>query len=97
MIERFRGRPFVLLGMNDDGPREEVAPELTKNDITWRNVIDGSPGRIGSEWNVSVQPTLYVIDAKGVIRERGDIYEDRLDAIVLTLLEEAEAARAKGE
>lgn len=45
---------------------------LDKHGITWRNAIDGNTsGPWASKWNVQGWPTLYVIDAKGVIRYKG--------------------------
>jgi hypothetical protein len=55
----------------------------------WRSFWDGGStnGPIATRWNVSGWPTIYVIDAKGVIRYR-DVREQAMDKAVDTLLEE---------
>ncbi len=95
-MERFRDRPFAVLGVNsNDGTRDEVVANLARNGITWRNAVDGDPGRITTEWNVHLMPTVYVLDANGVIRARGDLDGD-LDAIVGPLLDEIADGPADG-
>jgi len=45
---------------------------LKEQGITWRHAIDGTTsGPIATKWNVHAWPTLYILDAKGVIRFKG--------------------------
>ena len=68
--------------------------ELKEEKITWRSFFAGSTrGPIPTRWNVSGWPTIYIIDAKGVIRAknlRGEPLEAKLDELVA----EAEAESA---
>jgi len=42
---------------------------LEKNGITWKQAAQGSTmGPLPRRWNVASWPTIYVLDAKGVIR-----------------------------
>jgi hypothetical protein len=94
LVERLKDQPFALIGINSDGDAETVRKILAENEITWRNAIDGSTeGPLASEWNVSGWPTIYVIDAKGVIRYR-DVRDQAMEDAVMALLAEV-AAPAK--
>ena len=69
LVKRLAGEPFALVGINSD-PKERLRKAMEENDLTWRSFWDGGStgGPIASKWNVRGWPTLYVIDAKGVIR-----------------------------
>src|SRR5262245_16271315 len=97
LVKRMKDRKFALIGINSDGGAEPCK-EITKREgITWRNVPDGDPGGpIASKWNVHGWPTIYVLDAKGVIRYR-DVRDAEMEKAVETLLEEAERAERDGK
>lgn len=83
-----KNQPFALIGINSDGSREALEEKLEENGINWRNAVDGgTDGPIATEWNVMGWPTLYVIDASGVIRFK-DARQEELDRAVESLLEE---------
>lgn len=93
LVKRLEKEPFALLGINSDGPADKVREILKKRELTWRQAIDGSTdGPWASTWNVQGWPTIYVIDAKGVIRYR-DVREEAMDAAVDALLAEAKAEK----
>ncbi len=92
MVERLQDQPFALIGINSDGGRDAVQKILGEQEISWRNVVDGSTsGPIASRWNVHAWPTIYVIDAQGTIRFR-DLRDEELEKAVLQLLAEARTA-----
>jgi len=72
LVERFRDRPFALLGVNSDPDREKLEAAMEKEGITWRSWWDG--GRIGgpiaARWDVKLWPTIIVLDHKGLIRNK---------------------------
>jgi hypothetical protein len=91
MVKRFADRPFALVGINSDGDRSVLAKIMKAHGITWRNAVDGSTsGPLATKWNVSGWPTVYVLDAKGVIRFR-DVRDEEMEKTVEALLKEAEA------
>jgi peroxiredoxin len=93
LVERLKNEPFALLGINSDGTAEELKKILSDRAITWRQAVDGdTSGPWATKWNVNGWPTIYVIDAKGVIRYR-DVSEKDMDEAVDKLLAEAKAAR----
>src|SRR5262249_5131752 len=70
LVKRLEGKPFVLVGVNGDGA--DVKKKNEKEKITWRSFKNDRPaqGPITDEWNHEGWPTLYLIDHKGVIREK---------------------------
>jgi len=90
LVERLKDKPFALLGINSDGEAAKVNDMLKKEGITWRQAIDGTTsGPIAKAWNVHGWPTIYVIDAKGVIRFK-NARGAQMDKAVEELLKEME-------
>lgn len=93
LVERLQNEPFALLGINSDGPPEKLRQILADQGITWRQAVDGdTSGPWATKWNVRGWPTIYVLDASGVIRYR-DVREKDMDVAVDKLLAEVKAAR----
>ena len=92
LVKRLEGKPFALLGINSDNDRDKTKESVQKEQITWRSWWDGgmTGGPTATAWNVEGWPTLYLIDAKGVIREKwiGSPGEEVLDSAIDDLLEE---------
>jgi hypothetical protein len=71
LVKRLQGKPFVLIGVNSDRNREDVKKKNEAAGITWRSFSEGGKGGpIAKAWNIRGWPTLYVIDAQGVIRRK---------------------------
>lgn len=71
MVEQFKDRPFAIVGVNSDGDRSALQKILKEQKINYRNAVDGTTsGPIATAWNVHGWPTVYVIDAKGIIRHK---------------------------
>ncbi len=93
LVQRLADQPFALLGINSDGDAETVQKILAEQKITWRQAIDGdTTGPLATKWNVNGWPTIYVLDAKGVVRYR-DVRDEEMEKVVLELLEEAKAGK----
>lgn len=88
LVKRLETQPFALIGINSDGPADVLRKLLADNAIKWRQVVDESTtGRLATQWNVSSWPTIFVVDAKGVIRHRNLRDEDLEKAVVALLAE----------
>jgi len=75
LVERMKGRPFVLIGVNGDNDREKAKAVSAREGVNWRSFWPGGAKRgTPLEWGVSLWPTVYVIDANGVIRDDGLVY-----------------------
>jgi hypothetical protein len=92
LVSKMEGKPFVILGVNSDESLEEMKKAIDKEKLTWRSWFDGPQGPIAQKWNISGYPTLYVLDAKGVIRHKwvGSPGDKVIDEAVETLVKEAE-------
>lgn len=91
LVKRLEEQPFDLIGINSDGTREEIQTILESNDITWRQAVDGSTeGPLATKWNVNGWPTIYVLDAKGVIRFK-NVRDKEMEDAVMKLLAEVPA------
>jgi hypothetical protein len=90
LVKRMEGKPFALLGINSDVKKDELKEVMQKEEITWRswwNGPKGTRGPLSSGWNVHSWPTIYLLDAKGVIRYK-NIRGEKLDEAVVALLKE---------
>src|SRR5919199_3531294 len=68
LVQRYEGKPFVLLGVNAGESREELAEVEGRAGLTWRSWWDGPDGPIARRLGVTVYPTLYLLDHHGVVR-----------------------------
>jgi peroxiredoxin len=84
LVARMKDRPFVMIGVNGDPVKEAAQKAVTGHKINWRSFWDGD-GPIAKAWNVTGWPTVYVLDAKGVIRIRqvsGKTLDKQVDRLV---------------
>ncbi len=90
LVKKFADQPFALVGVNSDTDREQLKKVLVDEQITWRSFWNGgsTEGGIAGQWNVHSWPTIYVIDAKGVIRYK-NVRGEELESALETLLAEA--------
>ena len=79
----------MLLGINSDTDRQQLKRTIKKERLTWRSWWDkgSTNGPIQTQWQVTRRPTIFVLDAKGVIRHKdGD--EQQLAKVIDRLLKE---------
>jgi len=90
LVTKLTGKPFSLVGVNSDRDKADFKTQAAKEEVTWPCFYDESTsGPIATAWNIHGWPTIYVIDAKGVIRFR-DLRGDALEKAVDGLLDEME-------
>jgi hypothetical protein len=70
LVKKLANEPFALIGVNSDRDRDAIKQTMAKENITWRSFWNGggTNGPISSAWKVTGWPTIYVIDAEGIIR-----------------------------
>ena len=73
LIKQLAGKPFAVIGVNSDPDLEKLREIVKKKKLTWRSFQneEGADGKISEEWGIKGWPTMFVIDAKGVIRWSG--------------------------
>lgn len=98
LVQRLKDEPFALLGINtDSGTAADFKARCDREKVTWRSSFQGSKaGPLVRAWGVSSFPTIYVLDAKGIVRYQNVRFET-LDQAVDTLLAELKAEKAKLE
>lgn len=94
LVKSLSDKPFALLGVNCDVDQESARKTAESAQITWANWYDGFPtpvsGPIVERFHVDSLPAVFVIDADGVIRAKGQ-RGDRLEKTVRELLRELDA------
>jgi peroxiredoxin/tetratricopeptide (TPR) repeat protein len=88
LMQRLKGQPFALLGVNRDNVKADVPGVIKKQRLEWPSWKDGN-GSIAKQYQVEVSPVIYVLDPNGVIRYKFDeAVRDELDEAVNHLLKE---------
>lgn len=94
LVAKLADKPFALVGVNSD-PIEELAAIQKKHQITWRSFAAGDGGgEIAKAWNVRGWPTIYILDAEGVIRAK-NLRDEAMEKKVEELLAELAKKQAK--
>lgn len=96
LVEKLKDEPFAIIGVNSDEDLDKLAEAVQKENITWRSFWNGplgTSGPISTQWNIRGWPTLFLIDAKGVIRHKwlGSPETKVLDQAIDELIAEAKA------
>jgi thiol-disulfide isomerase/thioredoxin len=94
LVARLKGKPFVLVSISADAKKETLTDFLKKEPMPWTHWWNGAKGGILDELNVEGFPTIFVLDAKGVIRYK-EVREEEMDKAVDALLKEMEDAKKK--
>ena len=96
LVQSMAGRPFKLLGVNNDQKKKIATDAIASNDLNWRSWFDGPSGPIVKKFKITGFPTIFLIDHRGVVRST-EIRGNKLDEAIEYLVAEAEAEIAKGE
>lgn len=94
LVERMKDKPFALVSVSFDEKKETVTKFLEDNKMPWVHWWNGVDGSIGKELDIQFFPTIYVVDADGIIRFK-NIRDKKLDKAIDTLVKEAEAKKGK--
>ncbi|WP_165224408.1 TlpA family protein disulfide reductase [Aquisphaera insulae] len=94
MVGRLKGKPFQLVSISADDELKTLTDFLAKEPMPWAHWFPGGPAaKFFEDWNITRFPTIYVLDAKGVIRDI-DKRGEELEKAVNELLKEAEPSRS---
>jgi thiol-disulfide isomerase/thioredoxin len=93
MVKKLDGKKFALVSVSADDEVKTLKDFLEKESMPWTHWFAGKGGDVLKEWKVQAFPTIYVIDAKGVIRAKyvgaGEETEKKLADLVAKLVTEA--------
>ncbi len=96
MVGRLRDKPFALVSISADDKKQTLTNFLAKEKMPWTHWWNGSAGGILEDWYIDNFPTIYVLDATGVIRHK-DLSGAELETAVNALVAEAETKSAKAD
>lgn len=90
LVKKLAGKPFALVGVNSDSDLKKLKERMKHEEITWPSFADGqTSGPISTAWKVHGWPTIYILDANGIIRyESVGANEPAIDAALAKLLGE---------
>jgi len=93
LVKKMEGRPFVLVSVSADKEKETLTAFLEREPMPWTHWWAGEGSELLRTFRVRAFPTLYLIDARGVIRKKwvGSPETEVLDREVETLVREAGA------
>jgi thiol-disulfide isomerase/thioredoxin len=69
MVKKYKDKPFVLVGVSIDAKKETLVKFMDKEPMPWTHWWNGTGG-IAKDWDIEAIPTIYVLDAKGIIRSK---------------------------
>lgn len=93
MVERLKDKPFALVSISADEKKETLKDFLSKEKMPWTHWWNGTEGSVIEDWNIQYFPTVYVIDAQGVVRHK-DLRDQQLETAVNELLKEVAPKKA---
>jgi thiol-disulfide isomerase/thioredoxin len=71
LVERLKDEPFAMVSISADEQKETLTGFLAKNNMPWTQCWVGVDSEFAGDWDIRHYPTIYVIDANGVIRDKG--------------------------
>jgi thiol-disulfide isomerase/thioredoxin len=89
MVERLKDKPFALVSISADARKETLIEFLSREKMPWAHWWNGSQGGVIEDWDIQAFPTIYVIDAQGVVRHK-NLRNEALEAAVNQLLKDVE-------
>jgi thiol-disulfide isomerase/thioredoxin len=87
MVAKLKDKPFALISVSADDKKKTLSDFLEKTPMPWVHWHSGPQGELIEKYQVQFFPTVYVLDAKGVIRFK-HLRGEALEKAVETLLEE---------
>lgn len=89
LVKKLADKPFAIVGVNSDGDDANPAEICEKKNLTWKSFKNEQPDGsvISDAWEVKGWPTIYILDAEGVVRYK-NVRGPKMDAAITELLGE---------
>jgi thiol-disulfide isomerase/thioredoxin len=91
LVERMKGKPFKFVSLSVDDTKETLTEFLKNEKMPWTHMWNGPDGGFVDQYQIQSYPTIYVLDAKGIIRFK-HVKGEQLDHAAETLLKEMSVA-----
>ena len=69
LAQKYKGKPFAIVGVNCDDNKEAGRAAVEEEKLTWRSWWDGDR-EFAVQWHLESFPTVYLLDADGVIQKK---------------------------
>ena len=75
LVKRLEDQPFVLVAVYREGDLNWLKDFMAKEGIPWRAWWEDPAAEqlVSEKWNVFGWPALYLLDAQGIVRYKGDV------------------------
>ncbi len=95
LVSKMKDKPFAMIGVDVDTEKSTVNEFLGKEKMPWNHWWDGAKGPLAKTFKINAYPTLYLIDAKGIIRKKwiGSPGNEVIDKAVEELVAETEKGK----
>lgn len=70
LVKKLKDKPFVLLSVSADQEKQALTKFLDKEPMPWTHWWDGGDQKVLKTFRVKAFPTMYLIDANGVVRKK---------------------------
>jgi peroxiredoxin len=93
LVQRYEGRPFVILGVNVDPKLETMRRSQKEQKMAWRSIWDGPKHENARAYDIYGLPQAYLFDAQGRLAKKlptGLPDEKMLDNDIERLVRETE-------
>lgn len=97
LVEKFKGRPFAMIGINFGEDGGNVAAAEKKFGVTWRSFShlgDFQEPDVSYDLDLQAAGYIMLVDSRGIIRYKGSesAFLSQLDSELEALVQEAEDA-----
>jgi thiol-disulfide isomerase/thioredoxin len=95
LVSKLSDKPFALVSVSVDEEKAALTEFLAKEKMPWAHWWDGPKGSVARMFKVRSFPTLYLIDAKGVVRHKwvSSPGNEVIDKAVTELVAEAQKGK----
>jgi len=94
LVKKMKGKPFVFVSVSADAKKETLVNFLKETEMPWTHWWNGPSGGIVEEFDIEAFPTIYLIDAKGVLREKiVGADNKKIEEVAEKLVKEAEEGK----
>jgi len=92
LVERMKDKPFKLVSLSADDQKETLTKFLEKEKMPWTHMRNGAEGGFVDQYQIQSFPTIFVLEAKGMIRHK-HVRGEKMDQAVESLLKEMSGAK----
>jgi thiol-disulfide isomerase/thioredoxin len=70
LVKKMKGKPFIFVSVSADAQKQTLINFMKETEMPWTHWWNGATGGIVEEWEITAYPTIFLIDHKGILREK---------------------------